>query len=42
MVVGVDLCRCVFAPSFSFLFNVFNCVYLLIVVSICCQERLGG
>ena len=43
MVVGVDLCGCVFGPSFSFfLFNVFNCVYLLIVVSICCQERLGG
>lgn len=35
---GVELCGCVFGPSFSFLFNVFSCVYLLIVVSICCQE----
>lgn len=38
---GVELCGCVFGPSFSFLFNVFSCVYLLIVVSICCQEGLG-
>lgn len=38
---GVELCGCVFGPSFSFLFNVFSCVYLLIVVSIVLSREVG-
>ena len=40
--VGLNCAGVCLVPLFLFLFNVFSCVYLLIVVSICCQERLGG
>lgn len=40
--VGLNCADVCLAPLFLFLFNVFSCVYLLIVVSICCQKRLGG
>ena len=35
--VGLNCAGCVWSLFFFFLFNVFSCVYLLIVVSICCQ-----
>ena len=39
---GLNCAGVCLVSLFSFLFSVFNCVYLLVVVSICCQERLGG